>query len=147
MTWTDNDLQNLKSKGLKIDDFRREATVLNPVPDVPKSQKVKIQKISVEKNAIQLVLEILKHEKKIDDFVKELKFDPNRKFRFDWAIPNLMIAIEYEGIYSKKSRHTTVSGYSKDIEKYNLAITKGWRVLRYTADNYKNLETDLLKML
>ena len=91
MTWTDNDLQNLKSKGLNIDDFRREATVLNPVPDVPKSQKVKIQKISIEKNTIELVLEILKHEKKIDDFVKELKFDPNRKFRFHHILDFLIL--------------------------------------------------------
>ena len=58
-----------------------------------------------------------------------------------------MIAIEYEGIYSKKSRHTTQEGYNRDTQKYNLATTNGWRVLRYTADNYKNLETDLLKML
>jgi len=38
-------------------------------------------------------------------------------------------------------------GYSKDCEKYNLAILNGWKVLRYTAVNFGNLEKDLNKLL
>lgn len=75
--------------------------------------------------------------------VPEYVFSTKRKFRFDWAIPDKRIAIEYEGIFSEKSRHTTVQGYSRDSEKYNLAVENGWRVLRYTAMNYKNLLNDL----
>jgi hypothetical protein len=37
----------------------------------------------------------------------EYYFAKPRKFRFDWAIPDKMVAIEYEGLFSKKSRHTT----------------------------------------
>lgn len=77
------------------------------------------------------------------ELVTEFQFLPNRKFRFDWAIPSLKIAIEYEGIFSEKSRHTTFSGYSRDAEKYNAAVAGGWRVLRYTAGTYKQLLTDL----
>ena len=53
------------------------------------------------------------------------------------------VAIEYEGIFSEKSGHTTLSGYKKDVEKYNLATKLGWKILRYTADNYFDFENDL----
>jgi len=70
----------------------------------------------------------------------EYKFHPTRKWRFDFAVPELMLAVEYEGIYkrssdkTRKSRHTTVGGYRNDCEKYNEAVLLGWRVLRITAD-------------
>jgi len=52
------------------------------------------------------------------------------------AIPALKVAVEYEGIYGK-SRHTTMSGYTGDCEKYNEAQILGWRVLRFTAKNIR----------
>jgi len=80
-------------------------------------------------------------------FVEEHKFLDNRRFKFDWAIPDKMIAIEYEGLFAKKgsgkSRHTTATGYSKDSTKYNLAAINGWTVLRYTAMTYKNIKGEL----
>ena len=78
--------------------------------------------------------------------VTEYQFLEHRKFRFDWAMPILKIAVEYEGIFSEKSRHTTPQGYSRDAEKYNAAAADGWKVLRYTAVNYKNLLADLEKL-
>lgn len=80
-------------------------------------------------------------------YTTEYKFSDQRKFRFDFAIPEQKIGIEYEGLMSKKSRHTTSTGYSKDCEKYNLAQIEGWRVLRYTALNYSQLEKDIKKIL
>lgn len=78
---------------------------------------------------------------------KELKFLPDRKFRFDYACQEHKIAVEYEGIAGgKKSRHTTITGYTKDTEKYNLAANSGWRVLRYTVINFKDLRKDLEKV-
>lgn len=77
------------------------------------------------------------------EYVKELKFHPKRKFRFDWAIPSLKIGIEYEGIMSEKSRHTTIAGMSGDCEKYNAAQAQGWKVLRFTALNYRDLITTI----
>jgi len=53
-------------------------------------------------------------------------------WRFDWCIPGMLIAGEYEGgVWGGKSRHTTGSGYSGDISKYNAATRLGWRVFRY----------------
>jgi very-short-patch-repair endonuclease len=70
------------------------------------------------------------------DVQTEYKFHPTRKWRFDVAIPALKVAVEYEGIYGK-SRHTTMSGYTGDCEKYNEAQILGWRVLRFTAKNIR----------
>lgn len=78
-------------------------------------------------------------------YTKEYKFLENRKFKFDFAIPEKKIAIEYEGLMSAKSRHTSVIGYTNDCEKYNLAVLNGWRVLRFTALS-KNIY-DLIKQI
>lgn len=77
------------------------------------------------------------------EYQEEYRFHPTRKWRFDFAIPSMMVAIEYEGIHSAKSRHTTVTGYSKDTEKYNAATILGWKVLRYTAQTSGNIINDL----
>lgn len=76
-------------------------------------------------------------------FVEEYRFHKTRRWRFDFAIPERKIAIEYEGIHSKKSRHTTVTGYTKDAEKYNAAAKEGWTVLRYTAKTYTEVINDI----
>ena len=75
-------------------------------------------------------------------FETEYKFmNPERLYRFDFAIPDSMIAIEYAGLGSNKnakSGHTTSLGYTSDCDKYNHAACKGWRVIRFTSINYKD---------
>ena len=84
-------------------------------------------------------IELVLKSRKIP-FVTEYKFMEERKFRFDVAIPEKKIAIEYEGLnVGAKSRHTTNVGYSGDCLKYNLAIVNGWKVLRFTAYNYEEV--------
>lgn len=78
---------------------------------------------------------------------REHRFHPERKWRFDFALPDKLIACEYEGIHSEKSRHTTVTGYQGDIEKYNEATALGWRVLRFTAKTYKTVIKELHKLV
>ncbi len=77
------------------------------------------------------------------DFVEEHKFHPTRKWRFDFAIPEKMIGIEYEGLFSKKSGHTTIDGFLSDVEKYNEAVKLGWKILRYTVKSYKRVIEDI----
>ena len=83
----------------------------------------------------------IEHQLKYADiqFVCEYQFAQNRKFRFDLAIPDLKIGIEYEGVISDKSGHTTIKGFTKDCQKYNLAVSLGWSVYRYTALNLNEL--------
>ncbi len=134
---TEADLLKWQQKGLKV---------IDPIIDkkLKKAFGLPANKTysGKEKNHIEWVLIGLKLEYK-----KEFKFHDTRKFRFDYCIPAEKIAIEYEGIYSEKSGHTGTTGYSKDVTKYNLALICGWRVLRYTADNYLNVGTDLEKLL
>lgn len=115
----------------------------------PKESKNKViipKKNSKEKQHISNVLFTACIDKKIK-YETEYKFLETRKFRFDWAIPSHKIAIEYEGIFANKSRHTSVTGYTNDCEKYNLATQNGWKVLRYTAKNYLDFEKDLNNLL
>lgn len=87
---------------------------------------------------MELHLQYWSIEKSVE-LAHEFKFDDVRKWKFDWAFPSLKIAIEYEGIFSKKSRHTSIKGYQGDIEKYNKAALLGWRVIRVTAKDYKTI--------
>ncbi|MEM4626446.1 MAG: hypothetical protein QXF70_03420 [Candidatus Bilamarchaeaceae archaeon] len=69
---------------------------------------------------------------------REYKFHNARKFRFDIAIPQYRIAIEFEGGVFSNGRHVRGAGYISDCRKYNLAVLNGWRLLRYTtADTRK----------
>lgn len=62
----------------------------------------------------------------------EFRFHSERRWRFDYANPKHMIAIETEGGAYSFGRHTRGTGFIKDMEKYNSATVIGWRVLRYT---------------
>jgi len=78
--------------------------------------------------------------------VKEYKFHPVRKWRFDYAIPEHKIALEVEGGVWTGGRHTSSVGFLKDMEKYNTATLMGWRVFRTTPDELYRLKTlNLLK--
>lgn len=65
----------------------------------------------------------------------EFKFSPNRKFRADFAFVEQRILIEVEGGIYTNGRHTRGAGYTKDMEKYNLAAELGYVVLRYSPND------------
>ena len=67
--------------------------------------------------------------------VKEHKFHPERRWRFDYAIPAHRIALEVEGGVWTGGRHTSPKGFLGDMEKYNTATLMGWRVFRCTPDS------------
>ena len=65
--------------------------------------------------------------------VREYRFDPQRRWRFDFAWPDRMLAVEIEGGTWSAGRHTRGSGYEADLEKYNAAALSGWTVLRFSG--------------
>lgn len=73
------------------------------------------------------------------DHVREYKFLEDRRFKFDIAIPEKKIAIEFEGGIFSDGRHTRGKGYSNDAKKYNLAAMHGWKLLRYTSADVNKL--------
>lgn len=108
-------------------------------PGLPKKKRGDKAKRWISKN-----IRLWCMEKKLVLKTEEM-FHPLRKWRFDFSIKEIMVAVEYEGVFSEVSRHTTAKGYTGDIEKYNAAQALGWKVLRFTALNYKDLITELNK--
>lgn len=64
--------------------------------------------------------------------VWEHRFATHRRWRFDYAWPDRMVALEVEGGVWTQGRHTRGKGYLADIEKYNAAQVMGWTVIRCT---------------
>jgi hypothetical protein len=78
--------------------------------------------------------------------VEQVRFHPDRDFKFDFAHLESKVALECEGGVWSNGRHTRPAGFLKDIEKYNLALTLGWRVVRCVpADLCMDETLDLLK--
>jgi len=77
----------------------------------------------------------------------EYHFHPERKWRFDFAIPAERIGIEVEGGIWTQGAHTRGTGFSEDCEKYNAATIEGWSVLRYTAKTLHQCTDDIGKIL
>lgn len=78
-------------------------------------------------------------------WVREFRFHPTRRWRFDYAIPKHKIAIEFEGGIWIKGRHNRGKGFCDDCIKYNEAVKLGWRVLRYTTEsiNFETIKLDI----
>jgi very-short-patch-repair endonuclease len=74
--------------------------------------------------------------------VQELRFHPTRRWRFDYAWPEVMVAVEKEGGVWRRGggAHSRPTNIARDIEKQTAAALLGWTVLRYQP-------RDLLKKL
>ena len=69
----------------------------------------------------------------IAGWVREHHFAPPRRWRFDFAWPDAMVAVEIEGVTSYGShigRHQSAKGFEADAEKYERALELGWTVYR-----------------
>jgi very-short-patch-repair endonuclease len=62
--------------------------------------------------------------------VREHRFAPPRRWRFDYAWPPVKVALEVEGGIYTWGRHTRGAGYAKDMEKYSTAASLGWLLIR-----------------
>lgn len=105
--------------------------------------------------------------------VREFVFDSHRAWRFDFAWPIQMVAVEIEGgtrgrpviCHACKvrvrsvgtsgqigrelrigGRHTRGGGYQSDCDKYNAATSQGWSVLRFTAADLKNRPIEVIEL-
>lgn len=67
----------------------------------------------------------------------EYQFHPTRKWAFDFAFPDYMLAVEVEGGIWTGGRHTSAKGYKTDREKYNTAQLFGWTVLSFVDEHIR----------
>lgn len=154
--WDLKYIQQLKEEG-RIRDYRIVGT-----SKPQDNHQISTKKRSKEKSKLAWNLKLFCEQHDLL-LVPELCFHPYRKWRFDFALlrgvtleqvrqmewkeENQVAAIEYNGLLSEKSRHTTITGYSGDMEKINAAQQLGWIVLQYTALNYTNVFQDLKQIL
>lgn len=59
----------------------------------------------------------------------EVPHIPGRRFRLDIAWPEARVGIEVQGGIWTRAAHSTGTGIRRDIEKRNLGLCLGWRVL------------------
>jgi|ETNvirnome_2_130_1030620.scaffolds.fasta_scaffold40434_2 hypothetical protein len=60
-----------------------------------------------------------------------------RQWRFDFAFPGLLLAVEVEGGMFFGGRHGGARSVVRDLEKYTAAATLGWRVIKVTPQQVK----------
>ena len=73
-----------------------------------------------------------------DQPVTEYRFHESRKWRFDFAWPDQMLAVEIEGLTHDGGRHQRIAGFIADLEKYEQAMIDGWTVYRVSASMVKS---------
>jgi very-short-patch-repair endonuclease len=69
---------------------------------------------------------------------REFRFHAVRRWRFDFAWPDRLLAVEVDGGQWTRGRHMQAQGAANDNEKYNEAQLAGWRVLRFATDQVKD---------
>ena len=71
-------------------------------------------------------------------YEREYVFHDTRRWRLDFAWPELKLAIEVEGGVHTGGRHVSAVGFEADCAKYNAAAICGWTVLRVTGDQVRS---------
>ena len=72
--------------------------------------------------------------------VPECRFDPERKSRFDLAIPASKLALEIQGVgvSAVHGAHQRIGGMRVDHEKNFRAVKMGWRVIYCLWDDVRD---------
>lgn len=71
---------------------------------------------------------------------QRLKAEGLKDWRFDFAWPELMLAVEVEGGAWVGGRHTRGKGFLEDLRKYQAAQMMGWTVYRTAGELIKSGE-------
>jgi very-short-patch-repair endonuclease len=77
----------------------------------------------------------------------EYRFYSPRRWKADFANPELKIIVEIEGGAFSYGRHVRGVGFLNDIEKYNAATLLGWKVLRYTPQQTGTMMNDVRTLI
>lgn len=108
---------------------------------VPRS-KQSLEIVPRKQTQLEMWAAVLMRELGLPEPFTEYRFWPGRLHRFDFAWPQVKVAVELEGgTFSRgRSRHTTGIGHHNDCTKYNQALMFGWRVLKLTAKHLEDIE-------
>lgn len=103
----------------------------------PKAKAV-VNKVKKAQQVTSLHDKVLSQLVGLPDPATELLFHPKRKWRFDYAWPTCMVALEVHGGIHSGGRHTRGRGFVEDRAKMNEATLLGWTVLEVTPEHIKS---------
>ena len=80
---------------------------------------------------------------------RQFKFDPERKWRFDFAWPYVKVAVEIDGgvFQAQATGHRSIDGIVSSMEKSNAAAMQGWCLLRYHANDLDQRPAQVVAMV
>lgn len=112
---------------------------------MPNSLKRNAKGRNETKNTVDFFCALVRTDLKLD-VVKEHRFAPPRRWRFDYAILEYKIAIEKEGGVWRKGggAHSRPANIMRDMEKYTTAAVNGWVIIRRTPQQLNKQETLVL---
>jgi very-short-patch-repair endonuclease len=84
------------------------------------------------------------HQMDLPEPELEVRFHPERAWRFDLAWPACRLAVEVDGGVWTGGRHVRPVGFTEDCRKLNHAALLGWRILRFTTEMIESDEAVLL---
>lgn len=68
---------------------------------------------------------------------REFRWNPDRKYRADFAWPDHNLILEVQGGAWVTGGHNRPAGYLRDLERHNAATILGWRVLYCTPEQVR----------
>lgn len=93
-------------------------------------------KVLFRSNAEESLATLIRWEH-LPEPMREHRFTPSRRWRFDFAWPPSAtgpgVAVEVEGGSWISGAHTRGAHFEEDCEKYNRAALDGWVLLRVTS--------------
>ncbi len=70
----------------------------------------------------------------------EHRFHPVRRWRFDYAFPQIKVAVDYDGVMFRSVGHNSLEKIIKDMERSNHAQLCGWDIYKANAKTVQNKE-------
>lgn len=103
---------------------------------MPAENDIQKQIRKFEREQLKRMFETLWKQLDGPELEPEHQFSDSRKWAFDYAEAQVLVAIELEGgtWLPGGGRHNRAKGYSDDCQKYNSATHLGWRLFRFTSD-------------
>lgn len=141
-------MNHFDSKWLADYNAKRANVLTNPLDHVLKGKGVKKPvQAKPERKESKLEHDFEALWKRLDGppLEREFRFNPERRWKFDFCVLSCNIAIEIEGGQfgvgkpcpacrrRQMGGHHTVKGFQDNCIKYNSAAFLGWRVIRLTA--------------
>jgi len=120
---------------MDVNEFKRALGAPVKHKPVKKAKPKKEHKLSSLESKFLLIVQGLPQP------VREYRFHPTRRWRFDFAYVEQKLGIEVDGGAFSTGRHNRAIPQAEDNHKTNAAILLGWRVLKFNTVNMKDVAT------